>query len=247
MSGRFGGIVAVIIAVAGMAACSGTGSTSHGPSTSSATASRDLSNVSASDMLTRAAAYLRQVHAFGLVGGGVTAGAGQLRIDYRFVGADSAGTLARGPSYEVRSVQGARYVKPSDAMWTRLVGRNASAYVAQYRDKWLRVQPTNATFRSLTDLADRGAAVDSLFHPRTSVRKLDGTAIIRGVVCVGIVVATGADSTLYLAADDLRPMAVVNTGQDSGRIDFTYSGLAPITAPPASALVDAPMVPKLQD
>lgn len=246
MSGRFGGIVAVIIAVAGMAACSGTGPKPHGPSASSATTSRDLSNVSATEMLTRAAAYLRNVHAFGLVGGGSTGAAGELRIDYRFVGTDSAGTLAKGPSYEVRSVHGVRYVKPSDAMWTKLVGRGASTYVARYGDKWLRVQATNETFQSLTDLADRSAAVDSLFHPRTSVRKLDGTAIIRGVVCVGIVATNDGGSTLYLAADDLRPMAVVNTGQDSGRIDFTYTGLAAVTAPPGSAVVDAPTVPKLQ-
>jgi hypothetical protein len=196
-------------------------------------------------MLARAATYLRKVHAFGLRGEGGSGGSGQLRIDYTFVGEDSGGTLAKGPSYQVRSVNGVRYVKPSEAMWTKLVGPGASTYAARYADDWLRVQPSSGPFWSLTDLADRAAAVDSLFTPRTGVNKTSGTAIVRGVECVGIKARNEGESTLYLAVDDLRPMAVVNTGPDGGRIDFMYEGLTPIEAPPASSVVDAPTVPKL--
>jgi hypothetical protein len=147
------------------------------------------------------------------------------KLDFRFQGQDSAGTLRLG-GITVRLIEtgGQVYEKAPAGFWAKIVGAKAPALTG----KWIKAsaaQAANVGSLTLQGIAASLNAEDSPLQSTIKHATVDGKP--------ALVLTQKNGSTLYVAAaTPPLPLRIVNTGTDRGRIDFTdYNHTQHITAP----------------
>jgi hypothetical protein len=114
-----------------------------------------------------------------------------------------------------------------------MAGGQADAIISMVDGRWVSANSASG-FEEFASFADRSFLVDEVLKPENTPTK--GTSkTVEGVECLAL--DDGKEGTLYLAADDGRPIQI-DDPKDQGDLTFSYEDQDAPKAPAASEVVD---------
>lgn len=225
-----------VLVVVGLAGCGSSGASSSSSSSSaSSSASAGTgggeSAKSAPQVLKEAKSALfnaASVHVIGTM----TSNGQQEKLDLRFQGSSTSGTVTMGGlDLNIIKIGDTAYVKAPAQYWTKTAGPKAAGLA----DKWIKAPSTSTNVSSLTlqGLAASLNSTDSPMQPGVKQSTVDGKK--------AVVVTQKDGSTLSVAdATPPVPLQIVNTAAATkGQLDFTeYGAKQNIAAPPGAVTAE---------
>lgn len=227
---RFAAVVAAAALV--LAGCGGSDEPSPKKPDQVEPTKADLSHLSASKLLDKAKTTVKSEASVSIKGGTKSEGT-TMDVDVHYSDEDAWGTL----SYDGAELRVLRldetFVKANDAFWKSIGETDAT--ISSVDGRWMNATG-NSGFEQFLSFAERSFVADEVLKPENKVTKGESKTI-EGVECVALV--DGDDGTLYVAAEDGRPIQIDFAG-DAGTVTFSYEDQETPKAPPASDVVDAP-------
>jgi hypothetical protein len=195
----------------------------------------DLSNLSATKLLAKSKAALGGKEDVQISGSGSDSG-NSVGIDLSYVGDDASGTVKLGNAeISLLTVGGGAWFKASDEFWkSQFSAKQATAVIAVVNGRWIKVDPTDASFKDMFSLAHRSGLDTGLLDPNGSVTK-DKAKTIAGVPCLALKSSSGI---LYVDKANARPMEIDNATGNASKLTFSYKNEAAPTAPAAKDVLD---------
>jgi hypothetical protein len=237
---RFAGNCGLRRALAIAAVLAAAGCAGGGGSASSATTSGPLAGLSGKQVLTMAVGNLKTVPSF-TVSGKATAAGGITAVDLGFLpGRGCSGTVStvgKG-SLAMVVIGSTAWVKPDDAYWKAVAGKQAAQAIATLGGKYLKGPTSNSTIAGLTGLCNLNSVTAQL-KQGTSVVK-GAVTTVHGTTAVPLT-DTANGGTLYVTnTPSPLPIELVNnTAGKKGTLVFRLGATVSLTAPPVSDTVDA--------
>lgn len=193
----------------------------------------DLSDLSASKLLVKAKAAVKSEPSISIKGEGVDEGS-TIGLDVRYVDKDASGTITlNGDELQFLRVDDETYFKAGDSFWKSMGGDQADTIIAVINGRWIRTNGEK-DFEELVSFADRSFLFDELLKPENTPTKGESKTV-EGVKCLAL---EDGEGTLYLAADDGRPIQI-NDGTKGGNLTFSYEDQDAPKAPSASQILDS--------
>lgn len=192
----------------------------------------DISDLSANKILTKAKAAAKDAKSLSVEGEGQSADA-KLAVDMEFTGNSGGGSISsNGAEIELLNVKGKTYFRAGPELYAQM-GTNGEEIAKAIGDKWIVVDPSEASFEQFATFASRDGFVDELLSPEKTLKKTKGKKV-EGVDCIGLKSSTG---TLYVAKDGGRPISLQTAGSTGGLV-FDYDDVETPDAPSANEVVD---------
>jgi hypothetical protein len=226
-------IVGALVALA-LAGCGGGSNTSNAKATNSQTntaQTNGLERKSAAQVQLEAAAALKTAKSVHLTARGRSDDGKPNRLDARYQGTSSTGTVAQGNcQFEVTIIGDDAYLKADQPTWKQL---GAPAEVQRLAaGRWAKAPAKTADFEgfSLDSVAGQLAVYnDSPLEPTVQQTTLDGRKVV--------VISYQDGSKLYVAnTGPAYPLHGDYKGVDAARLDFTEYGADFHITPPGNAV-----------
>jgi len=221
-------VIGGIAAVAAIAGCA-SGSTN-------ALAGKDaLAGQSGKQILDKAVGNLKAAPSFTL-SGDVTQSNGTFTVDLGYQPARGCtGTVAQAGkgSFAMTVIGGTAWVRPDNAFWRSIEGRQAPSVISAVGGKYLKGPTSDRNVAGLTSLCEVSTLASQLQAP-SSVQRA-ALKPFAGSLAVPLTdVAQGG--TLYVT-DSTRPQVIQLRNSRSGKITFHIDAPVTLTPPPASQTV----------
>jgi len=192
----------------------------------------DLSNLSAKKLLDKAKAAVKSEASISMKGDTKAEGS-TMSVDMHYSDEDAWGTL----SYDGAELRVLRldetFVKVNDSFWRSIGAPDAT--ITSVDGRWMNATGDSG-FEQFLGFAERSFLADEVLKPENKMTKGEPKTV-EGVESLALV--DGDDGTLYVAADDGRPIQIDFAG-NGGFVTFSYEDQETPKAPPASDVVKAP-------
>lgn len=190
----------------------------------------ELESLSAAQLLDKAKTAIESEPSVSLTGEG-TDGDTTIAIDMSYVEQDAEGSIAvGGDELRILRVDDENYFKAEDSFWQTMGGDQADLIIATIDGRWIRTSG-EADFVELVSFAGREFMTNELLEPETPPEKGEPETV-EGVDCLTL---TSDSGTLYLAADDGRPIQIES--QEEGNLMFSYDEQEAPEAPAESDVI----------
>jgi hypothetical protein len=233
-------VVGALVALA-LAGCGGGSKTGDATATkpqTSAAQTNGLEKKSAAQVQLEAAAALKTAKSVHLTGTGRSDDGTPMRLDMRYQGTSSAGTVAQDyGQFEITVIGSVSYLKADQKMWKRWGAPAALQRLAAGRS--VRLSPKQGHWEGLSLDAIAGQLAvnnESPLEPTVQQTTLDGRKVV--------VISEQNGSKLYVAnTGPAYPLHGDNKGVGAGRMDFTEYGADFHITPPTNAVdLDQPIL-----
>lgn len=207
--------------------------------------SSDLSSLSTTQLLHKAATAVKQAPSVAVTG---DAGGGSASIDMTYVGNSSQGTarLGGGAQLQMESVKGTLWIHPNAAFWHKQVGSNAAAINKLIKGRWIKVQNNDPSFQLAREYSSRSFVSSCLLFsecgpdksapPSNTDLSKGASATIDGRKAIALV---GPAGKLYLDAQNAQPLRIIGTGSNGkGQASFSYEQATPPVPPSKNNQID---------
>jgi hypothetical protein len=233
-------VVGALLALA-LAGCGGGSKTSNATATNpqtNAAQTNGLEHKSAAQVQLEAAAALKTAHSVHLTGTGRSDDGTPMRLDMRYQGTSSTGTVAQDyGQFELTIIGSVSYLKADQQMWKRWGAPAAVQRLAAGR--WVKLSAKQGRWEGLSLDAFAGQLAinnDSPPEPTVQQMTLDGRKVV--------VISEQNGSRLYVAnTGPAYPLRGDYKGVGAGRVDFTdYGADFHITPPRGAVDLDQPIL-----
>ena len=193
-----------------------------------------VADLSATKILAAAKKQLAQEDFVTVKGKGTDEKAGdEIAVDMSFAGESVTGTIGvSGMNLQLLKADGKSYFK-ADKKFFQSSGAPDEA-LALIGDKWVLIDPNNASFAEIGDFVAKKKFFDELLDPESKVTK--GTEKkVNSVDCIAL---KDKEGTFYFAKKDARPISLISTDDSDATLDFSYDKVDEAEAPSADEVID---------
>jgi len=148
------------------------------------------------------------------------------------------GTIGKG-SFKITKIGDTIYLNPDKKFWEANGGAAASTIINLVNGKYIKISSTDKTMSSLAGLCDVTTLFATNGKPDTikkgTVTTLDGTRVLP--------LNDTSEGSVSYVTDTSKPQLVAITSpkgakNGSGKVTVTYGAPVPLTAPPASQIIE---------
>ena len=194
----------------------------------------DLSDLSVSKLLAKAKTAVASEKSVSISGEGKEDSGSTIGLDVHYVGKDASGKVSiDGDELRFLKVDEKTFFKAEDSFWKSMSGDQADTIIAVINGRWIQTHGEQ-DFADLVSFADRSFLADNVLKPDATPKKGDPKTV-DGVKCLAL---EDGEGTLYLAADDARPIQI-DDGKDGGILRFSYKDQEAPQAPASSQILDS--------
>jgi hypothetical protein len=194
-----------------------------------------LAGQSGKQILDRAVGNLKAAPSF-TMSGEVTQSGGTYTVDLGYQPTRGCtGTVAQAGkgSFAMTVIGSTAWVRPDDAFWRSVAGRQAASVISAVGGRFLKGSTSNRTVAGLTSLCDVNTVASQLQAPATVQRA--AIKPFAGSLAVPLT-DLSQGGTLYVT-DTHRPQVIELRNSKSGKITFHIDAPVTLTAPPPGKTV----------
>lgn len=189
---------------------------------------------SGDELVAGAQAALAEAESVTLSGSTQGSQEGPFGADLSFRGPDGSGTYSIGDlEFQILIVDGSSWYKGNQAAYASF-GVKTDSVTRKIADRWIIDGSSHPKLAQLEVAGTREELLDDFVSGR-GAPTVTAETTIDGVAAVGLEDESG---TLFVATDDLRPLAIVLKGDEGDGVRFSYGEVDKPSAPPQDQILD---------